>query len=223
MWVKDLTNIAFYSLGFLGLFGLGELIYHVFKAPVEISRKFVHLGTGIITLSFPLVLNTHWSVLTLTLSFILLLSISIQLGWFKSINAIDRVSKGSVLYPIIIYITFLFYRKFDDLLFFYLPILILAISDPMAALFGKRWPYGKYRIFREKKTIVGSSAFFISSFIICLAFAAPLREGWIEALVIPLIVSLVATITEAASQRGWDNFFIPLSVIGSLIGTAILF
>lgn len=220
---QELINTALYAGLFLVLFGIAEIMYHFAKVYVEITRKTVHIGTGLITLTFPLFLETHWSVLILTVSFVGILGISKRFGLLKSINAISRFSRGSVLYPIIIYVTYWIYTLFDDVLFFYLPILILAICDPIAALTGKRWPYGKFTIFKETKTLVGSSAFFLSCALLTTSFVVPLRENPVEMVCVTVFISLATTLVEAASQRGWDNLFIPLTVTTSLLLSQYLF
>ncbi len=223
MSTQELIIMTIYGGCFLLLFGIAEIMYHWGKIPVEITRKTVHIGTGLITLSFPIFLETHWSVLILTVSFVVILGLSKRFDLLKSINAIHRTSRGSVLYPIIIYVTYLSYVLFDDALFFYLPILILAICDPIAALAGKKWPLGKFSVFKETKTLVGSSGFFISALIITISFVIPLRSDWIEITSITLITSLSTTIVEAVSQKGWDNLFIPIAATVSLLFSQYLF
>lgn len=223
MTQQELIYMAIYAGSFLALFSVAELLYHYAKVYVEITRKIVHIGTGLITLSFPLVLTTHWSVLILTVSFVAILGISKKFKLLKSINSISRISRGSVLYPIIIYLTYWIFTIFDDVLFFYLPIFILAICDPIAALTGKKWPFGKYKIFKETKTLMGSMCFFISCLIIAMAFVIPLRENWLEIICVTIFISFITTLVEAASQKGWDNLFIPLSVTASLLLSQYLF
>lgn len=220
---NELINTTLYAGLFLALFGVAELLYHFAKVYVEITRKMVHIGTGLITLSFPIFLETHWSVLILTVSFVVILGLSKKFNLLKSINGISRSSRGSILYPIIIYVTYWIYTLFDDVLFFYLPILILAICDPIAALTGKKWPLGKYRIFKETKTLMGSSAFFVSCLILTSSFVIPLRESLLEIVCVTLFISLITTLVEAASQKGWDNLFIPLTVTASLLLSQYLF
>ena len=99
---QEIIYMAIYAGSFLALFGIAELLYHYAKVYIEITRKVVHIGTGLITLSFPLVLTTHWSVLILTISFVVILVISKKFNLLKSINGIRRSSRGSILYPIII-------------------------------------------------------------------------------------------------------------------------
>jgi dolichol kinase len=220
---QELINMAIYAGSFLALFGIAELLYHYAKVYVEITRKVVHIGTGLITLSFPLFLTTHWSVLILTVSFVAILAISKKFNLLKSINGISRSSRGSILYPIIIYVTYWIFTIFDDVLFFYLPILILAICDPIAALTGKKWPRGKYKIFQETKTLMGSTCFFISCLILTMSFVIPLRDNWLEIICVTLFISFITTLVEAASQKGWDNLFIPLTVTASLLLSQYLF
>lgn len=223
MTSTELIQVGIYAALFLVLFGLAEILYHYARVYVEITRKMVHIGTGLITLSFPVFLETHWSVLILTVAFVGILSLSKKFNLLKSINDIDRFSRGSILYPIIIYVTYWIFTLFNDVLFFYLPILILAICDPLAALTGKKWPYGKFTIFKETKTWVGSSFFFLSCFILTATFVIPLRENWLEIATITLFISFVTTLVEAASQRGWDNLFIPLSVTAALLLSQYIF
>ena len=220
---QEIIYMAIYAGSFLALFGIAELLYHYAKVYIEITRKVVHIGTGLITLSFPLVLTTHWSVLILTISFVVILVISKKFNLLKSINGIRRSSRGSILYPIIIYVTYWIFTIFDDVLFFYLPILILAICDPIAALTGKKWPRGKYKIFKETKTLMGSTWFFISCLILTMAFVIPLRDNWLEIICVTLFISFITTLAEAASQKGWDNLFIPLTVTASLLLSQYLF
>lgn len=223
MLSQEWINTIIYGAGFLLLFGAAEILFHVFKVKGEITRKIVHAGTGLITMSFPIFLTKHWSVLILSSAFLILLASSKRLNILNSINDIDRFSLGSELYPIIIYINFLIYLYFDDVLFFYLPILILAICDPIAALCGKRWPIRPFRVRDTTKTVMGSACFFLSCVILSFSFVVPLRTHWVEIVSVTIFISLMATLSEALSQKGWDNLFIPLVVIVSLLLSEYMF
>ena len=219
---NEIINIVWLAFSFLALFAFAEILYHYFKIQVEYTRKTVHFGTGIITLLFPIFLNSHWSVLFLCGSFALILSLSLKYNLLKSINAISRNSWGSLLYPLSVYGTFLFFLLFKinesrvGYLFYYLPILMLAVCDPIAALFGKRFPFGKFKIGDGHKTVTGCLAFFISAFLLTLIvfhfFVPNMPINWIT-LLYYFAIALFATITEAISSRGIDNLSIPLSVM----------
>ena len=159
-------NLTTLAVSFLTLFGSAELLYHQWKIKVEYSRKYVHLFTGLLTLLFPILLDNHWWVLLLCSAFGLILIGSQRYQMLPSINAIDRKSMGAILYPIAVYICFLSYEWTQSYLFFYLPMLIMAISDPLAALTGKSWPIGQYRVGKETKTLTGSLFFMLSAWIV---------------------------------------------------------
>ena len=222
------------GLSFLILFGIAELLYHYANIKAEITRKTVHIGTGILTLLFPVLLENHWSVLFLCSSFALILFLSLKYNLLKSINAIGRKSYGSISYPVAVYTCFCFFAWNRDhrpeagngYILFYLPILILAICDPVAALCGRRWPYGTYRVRKETKTLVGSSLFFITAFLISFLLLVLLnntQHAILQTLIASALIALTTTVTEALCTKGTDNLFIPFTALFSLYFTLFLF
>lgn len=217
MTKTDLVNTAILAGAFLSLFGLAETLYHYFNTKVEITRKIVHFGTGILTLLFPLMLDNHWLVLALCGSFAVILIISMRYNFLKSVNAIDRKSVGSIAYPIAVYGCYLAYIYFNyQYAYFYIPVLILAICDPIAALAGKRWPLGRYNIGNSSKTLMGSGMFFLSAFIVIVLLSV-MEHNMTRIVMRGLIIALFSTVSEAISGRGYDNITIPVSVLASLI------
>jgi phytol kinase len=212
-------NTFYLSVAFLVLFALAEILFHFAKVKVEITRKFVHLSSGILTLTFPLWLDSHWQVLVLCTAFAVLLLASKSFGFLKSVNGVDRHTHGSVLFPLSVYLCFHLCIYYGSLIFFYAPMLVLAISDPLAALFGKRWPKGKYKFFSETKTLVGSSAFYFSAFItvFCLLLYFIPSLSALHLIILSAMISFFATLSEALSVKGFDNLFIPLTVAGVLL------
>jgi len=219
MMKNDLWNMLLLATLFLLLFGLAELLYKQFKVKAEFTRKLVHVGTGIICLLFPILITSHWSVFILCGLFALILLLSIKFGLLKSIHAIDRKSVGSLAYPAAVYLCFLAQAMLGKgAIFYYLPLLTLALCDPMAALSGKKWPYGSYRLFGARKTLVGSAVFFICAFITVIVIGHYLHEPSLHLSEITMIctLALVVTIAEACSKDGYDNISIPVSSILSL-------
>lgn len=219
----NVVNTLILAGCYLALFALGELLYHVFKVKAEITRKFVHAGTGLLALLFPLLLNSHWWVLLLCATFALILLCSLRFNWLQSINAIDRKSVGSLAYPVAVYGCYLSYSyQGHQLIYYYLPIMVLAISDPLAALCGRKWPWRPYRIAGASKTLIGSLVFFISAFLIVLlswrhVYLSRFDTGNVLAFA---FIALLATIAEAISRDGYDNVSIPFTVILGLFLTS---
>jgi len=211
---QSIINTILFAGMFLTLFAFAEMLYHIFKIKVEKTRKIVHIGTGLITLLFPLMIDNHWLILALCSSFLLILQISLRFNLLKSINSINRVSRGSIVYPVAVYSVYLVYAQYDSLLFFYLPILILSISDPLACLAGKKWPKGKYRIGSDTKTLLGSLVFFVSAMLLSVVLLIMFSDLSTTVLIsISMFIALSTTVAESISQKGYDNLFIPLTAL----------
>ncbi|WP_375562092.1 hypothetical protein ACE193_05965 [Bernardetia sp. OM2101] len=239
------------TFGFLALFGSAEILYNFFKVKTEYTRKLVHVGTGLITLLFPLLLTHHLWVLFLCSSFAVLLLLSLKFSFLPSINNIERKSVGSLAYPLAVYISFLAFdfmqhqsinpaiSKNANLIYFYLPMLTLAISDPMAALLGRNLSKRQFSFFSNNKilslllsknltsnftnsyqittpckTIIGSTAFFGSAFLIGIVLFFSLNElSFFVGIGLAFLIAFCATFSEAFSKKGWDNLTIPATVI----------
>lgn len=213
-----ILNTIMLAAGFLTLFVSAEILHHFLKVKAEITRKYVHIMTGVITLLFPVLLGSHWLVLLLCGSFAVILYYSRVYNFLLSINGIHRESHGSLMYPLVVYINYLVYDYYDNYLFFYLPILILAISDPMAALVGKRWKIFCYKLGKDLKTGVGSCAFCISAMIISVILLFTMTQLTVgPVILLSLVIAIATTFLEGASQKGMDNLTIPIGATVILV------
>lgn len=211
---NDIINCVWLATAFLALFGLAELLYHYLKVPANYTRNLVHFGTGLLTFLFPVYLSSHWWVLLLCASFALILIASFKFNLLKSINAVGRVTWGSICYPIAVYGSFLvFEMNGHQTILFYLPILILAVCDPLAAIVGDRFPLGKYSIQGNSKSIGGSLAFMVTALCLSIPFFTGNHLSSTEVIGYSILVALAASVSEAASNKGLDNLSIPASVI----------
>ena len=238
--MNQLVITLIYSGAFLLLFAIGEMIFHVLKFKAEHSRKIVHIFTGLICMSFPFFITTHWSVLFLTLSFVAILAISIRFNYLNSINGVDRKTSGSYLFPISIYIMYWAYAYFghqsitgNDLvweseislqgmlsdtagIFYFLPLLIFSFADPAAAIIGKKWPLMPYTVLGQTKTLSGSIGFltvaFCFSFFYCTHYFTELNR----AILVAITLAFSTTISEGLAQKGTDNIFVPLIAVITL-------
>lgn len=211
----NFINLLWLSGFFLTLFTVAELLYRFAKINVEYTRKFVHIGTGLLTMLFPLMFTHYAWVVGICVLFFIVLSFSLKFGFLPSINAIERESYGSLSYPIIVILAFVFYhfKKSDfakDYFHFYIPVLTMALADPAAALFGKKIPLGKYTVGKEEKTLTGAFAFFIVAALVTFLLL-PTNN-----LLFLILIPFTATLAEAFSTKGLDNLTIPITVISIL-------
>ena len=211
-----------YLVGISLLLVFNELNYRRLKVKGEITRKFAHFTATLATIPFPYIFPSHWYILVLALLFFAVLLFTQHGTQLKSIHDIQRKSIGSYLLPISIYISFLLSDLMDNKFIYILPMLILAISDPMAAILGiniKNFN-GRIKIFGRKlnKTWLGSGAFFVSSFVISI-LALYFNRGLfdVKAFWLSLLIASVTTLAELISWRGSDNLSIPLSAVAVLL------
>jgi len=207
-----MVTLLIYSILYIALFGISEFLFYQKNKKVEYTRKLVHISTGLIALSFPLFITALWQMIVLSGSFLLLMSICEKMNWLKSITSVERKSYGSWLFALIVLVCFWVQLQFNNTLYFYLPILILSISDPLAALVGKKLNYKPLQIFGQIKSIGGSIAFFLSSLVILTCF----YFQYTEVLYYLPLFAISLTLTEFFSTKGWDNFTIPLGAIANI-------
>lgn len=215
---QDVQNALILGGMFTALFALAEALYHWCGVKAEYTRKMVHVVSGISSLAFPILFDTHWMVLALCSSFALVLWLSYQYNHLPSINKVGRHTHGGLLFPVVVYLCFWGYTQSEMYIYYFLPILILALSDPLAALAGKSMPIGPYLVFGQSKTLMGSSAFFVSA-LLCTTLALWLMEGAAlpKAFIAGAFIALVTTTVEAISHKGYDNLLIPISGIAALL------
>ena len=215
---QNLLHTVYLAIAYLALFASAEILYHKLNIQAEITRKYVHVITGLLTLLFPPLLSNHWYVLLLSGSFLIILIASLQFNFLPSINAVKRVTRGSLLYPFIVYGCFLVYTEYGHLMLYYIPILILAICDPIAALVGKKWPIGHYTTFGYTKTLSGSLGFLLMAILISLAIMIGIEGVSFKiAIITSVSVGLITVFAEAITHRGYDNLTIPASALLVLI------
>ncbi len=208
---RELIGAGIISVAILGLFVVAELIHRLMKVPTERTRKLTHVGAGFVVLGVPWLLDSHWTVLALSLSFFGLLALGKVTGLLGSIHRIRRRSGGAYYYPFAVYLLYLLAA--GDPFFYVLPILVMALSDTAAALVGQRFGQRSYRVMDGSRTLEGSSTFLGLTFLLCLgAFALDGRAGWPGILLLTLVVAVVATAVEAVSVRGADNLLVPVAV-----------
>jgi len=211
-----LTIIFLFAILFLLIFN--EMVYRRLGLKGEITRKFAHFTATLSTITFPYLFDSHWYVLILAIIFFILLFVSRNRTYLKSIHDIDRESLGSFLLPVSIYLTFLVADLMDNRFLFILPVLVLAICDPIAGILGINLEQYNHKIkifsWKLQKTWLGSLSFFISCLIISIiALYFNQQNFTLKTFWLALVISFVSTITEMLSWRGTDNLVIPMSVL----------
>jgi len=211
-----------YFIAIILMLAFNELNYRRLKVKGEISRKFAHFAATVGVVPFPYIFSSHWYVLILAIIFSIALFVTKYTKQLESIHDIERKSVGSYLLPLSIYITFLMANLLDNKFVYILPMLILGICDPMSATVGMGMKKNNYQIrifgIPTGKSLFGSGAFLISSFVISI-IALYFNRGIfdLKTFGLALVVAVVSMLAEMFSRRGFDNFTIPVSVAFTLL------
>ncbi|HLU94761.1 MAG TPA: hypothetical protein VKZ54_11575 [Membranihabitans sp.] len=206
-----------YLVGISLLLVLNELNYRYWKLQAEYSRKIAHVLATLATLPFPWLGDIHWFLLGLVTVFVIFMFVSSRTRFLNSIHDVSRKSYGSLFLPIAIYLTYLIYTISGDPLMYVLPMTVLSICDPAAAISGMSFQKGNVALSwpgrTSSKTLFGSGAFFIVSCLICFGYLNWLTDLPLgRVIVYSMLLSILSTLAELFSWRGSDNITIPLSV-----------
>ncbi|HSG47650.1 MAG TPA: hypothetical protein VLA43_07565 [Longimicrobiales bacterium] len=210
MSAAELGRAGILALGFLMILA-GAEAWHRLRGPrVELTRKLVHLASGVPVLAFPWLFESPWTVALLSACIAGVLAIGGRTGMLGSVHGVERRSVGELLYPLAIVL--LFALGHQQPVFYFTSVLVLILADPAAALVGLSYGRTKYSVEDHWRSAEGSAVFFLTTF---LAVHLPLLlMGGVDpphAVLVALLVAMVVTLLEAVSLHGSDNLTIPLS------------
>lgn len=180
----------------------------------EILRKLLHMGMGLVALPFPWLFPGPLPVVALGIAVTLGLLVLRTSPGLRSevggvIHGVARDTYGEIYYAVSVTLVFLLSR--GDPVLFCIPVLVLALSDALAALVGLRYGQLHFTTSDGQKSAEGSLVFFITAF---LSVHVPLLlftdVGRAQSLLIGLVMGLIAMLLEATAWRGLDNLFVPL-------------
>ncbi len=212
--MPPLAAIALVLAVLAALIGGVAFLNHLRRWPAELTRKTIHIGMGLVCLSFPWLFQETWPVLLLAGFAALALAAVRYLPLLQNsvgpvLGAVGRTSWGEIYFPIAVAAVFAL-RGGDNLLYL-IPVLQLTVSDSLGALVGIRYGAHRFQTDDGHKSVEGSLAVFIAAF---LATFVPLQYSTFnlqDSLPISLLLALVLTLMEAISWRGLDNVFLPLT------------
>ncbi len=205
---------------FLVLFVVVEVITRKAKLNKELSRKIVHVISGVAVALLPLYLS-FYQISVVGLLFIPVLLLSKKKNIFSSIHHVKRQTNGEVYFPIAIVLTAILFQQ--RYLFTY-GILIMALGDGFASIIGQKFGKKTYSLFGSKKSYIGSLTFLIISFSIgIIVLNHQTYISGIEVVIISLVCSLILTFVEGCLSYGLDNLVIaPLAALLIEISTKLI-
>lgn len=187
--------------------------------PLELSRKLLHVVSGILIAYIPFVIDSFLLVIAVGALFTVSNYFLIRKRILKGVDDRTQRNFGIVYYPVAFLIVVLLFWNMNKFIIS-ISFLVFSLSDALAGLFGS---LSKNKIFTnittEPKTLNGLIAFILSSFLILIILYFTLWDkfnflsySFGVFLFIALIISLAGGITEVLSTFGSDNLFLPIIV-----------
>ena len=210
-WLK----FGFIFFGILSVLGSSELIRKKFKKPPESTRQFIHICVGIVVSICPFIFKVNYQLITLSVIFIIINTYLISANRVSSMNNIERVSYGTIYFPLSVLLLASFF--WDKPISYFLSILVLTLADPVASVIGSKSKSHFYP-WIDKKSVNGSIAMFSTSFLLVALGTDTMARLFNASFYLPfhiliglaLFTSLCATLSEMLSYKGSDNLSIPI-------------
>lgn len=209
-----MLNVFFVLSILAGLIILLRVYQQWYSPHPEWVRKLLHVGMGLVTLSFPWLFESPLPAIGLAVGAIAFLCSIKFIPFFHArlgsvTDGVGRSSWGEVYFPLSVALIFTLSQ--GNLVYYLIPMLLLTLGDAVAALIGVSYGLHTYSTSEGRKSAEGSIAFFTVAF---LSTHVPLLlltdTGRAESLLIGVILGLQVMVLEAIAWEGLDNLFIPV-------------
>jgi phytol kinase len=182
------------------------------KLSPEVARKLVHVAHGLVAATWPFFVSMR-TIIIVEILFIFAVTFARVFNLFPDLRSVYRLTWGEFFFPLgVIGVALL--NPGDWI--FAAAMLHLGLADSAAAVVGTKFGKHRYKVFGHDKSIEGSLAFWVVSFVITawVVFFSPIaiaEQGFVL-----LMLPLLATASENIGVFGIDNLFIPILVASML-------
>ena len=173
----------------------------------EIIRKIIHIGIGpIIPVAQFLEIDQNSALIfTGIVSMMVLFNYTYKI--FPSIEDVERKSYGTIFYCLsLLILIWLFWDK--DPYALIAGFFIMTFGDGLAGLVGKNFNSKNWIIFKQKKSLIGTTTMFFTSFIVVCSIGYAQQNNFNLNY---FAIAFLATILEQFSFLGIDNLIVPIA------------
>ncbi len=223
--VEEWYRCAYAVAAIGGAIGLSEALRVLFGLHPEFSRKTVHILVAVGVLLAPWLFQSGLPLAVLSLLFALVNWIALRRGWLKGIHGTNRVSFGTVAFPLsLLLLTLAFWHQAPRVVA--LSMAVFSVGDALAAIVGESVPRPhRYQLSRDQKSLEGSATMLLTVWLLTAAgISLYLDVGMpfdLTVAGVALVIALIATAWESLSARGLDNLAGPV-VVGVLLTALVI-
>ncbi len=220
MLPSDLLSLLVAFAYIIVLIAIAEILRRVFHVPVDITRKVVHVGVGMVAIALTIVFREWYIAIIGPLVFIIINYLSYRTGLFRGIETGEKEQLGTIYFPLaFVILTPPLWSQPAILAAAMMP---LTWGDAAAAILGKRFGVHKFTLFNQTSSIEGSLAMFVFGFLGTYFALLLFGQSTGTSFLLSLVTAFAATIAEALSPKGIDNLTVPLMSAVVLVGLTSL-
>lgn len=202
------STAVWVALAIVVFVAMAEVMRRRLRVDPDTSRKFVHLATGALVFFAPFFFETATAPAVISFLFVFFLFFALRRGLLPGVQGSGENRFGPLYFGLAFFIlTILCWDT--NLVALMVGMQVLTWGDGMAAIIGGRYGRHTFSILKGTKTLEGTAAMFIASFLATagtLAFFGAASTPMI--LWMALVVALLATAVELATPAGLDNLTI---------------
>ena len=201
-----MLNFALIGIYIVIIFLISKLFKNFYPNNQELLRKIIHIGMGplIPIAKFLEIEQSAAQYFAGGMSILIVINYIYKL--FPIIEDVDRKSFGTFFYcfSLLILIS-LFWEK--DPLALTAGFFIMTLGDGLAGLIGKNFKSRSWKIFNQKKSIIGTTTMFLISLLVLstLGYTNNINFNYYY-----FGIALLATLLEQISIIGIDNLSVPI-------------
>ena len=191
------------------ILALGEGLRRGLHLSVDFTRKFVHIGVGMIAFLIVAMFKSWQFAIIPPLVFIGVNYVSYRRQIFAGMETGEKGELGSVYFPIsfVVLIPLLWSRP----ALLVASLMTLTWGDSFAAIIGRQFGRHKFTVVNETRSMEGTGVMFAFSFLAVFITLTIFAFPFGTSVLLALVTALVAALVEALSPFGIDNLTVPFA------------
>lgn len=213
-----MNNLIGLILAYVYIFfviGIAEVLKRWRGYGSDFTRKFIHIGVGMLSWLVPILFSTPWPFVVACLSFAVINFLDWRYGFFSSMVSSDKSNLGTVYFPIAAGVVAIIFWEEPRLLV--AALMPLTWGDGIASVIGRMYGRHRYTILGQTRSIEGSASFFIlavvSSWLALVSGYGVPDISPAQGVLPALIVAGATTLAEGVSPWGLDNLIVPATSV----------
>lgn len=208
--MNNVFGIIFSIIFVFLIIGVSSILTRFNLLSNEGSRKFIHIGVSNWWIIAMIFFNNNIYASIVPALFVVINYISYKKQVFKAMERDgSKNDLGTVYFALsLLILSLITFKNVEDSYLGALGILIMGYGDGFAAVIGVKYGKNKFKVLGNEKSIEGSLAMFIFSFIVSIVILYIFNP--VNIILYSLVLAIISTFLEAFSPYGLDNLAVPL-------------